>query len=231
MSEVTGAVLLRCGKCLQDLRGLPDDTIFLCRNCGSAWTSGPKGLSAVGVTLYGEAGDGTVFLPFWRVEADVTIRQRTTRRHETSTVATAPREFRSTAERGLRTEAGRRVLRSYIVPAVVNGRALSLGVALRASRPDLMPYEGDPPVMVGGCVDAEDAAELARAIAVGEEVARADFLASLDIDLEPMDTDLMGIACTAGEKGFEVPGTSVVLRYHDTEDHMGILESSGLGGN
>lgn len=228
MSEVTGAVLLRCGNCLEDLHGLPDDSIFLCGNCGRAWLSGPEGLEEVGVSLYGEAGEGRVFLPFWRVEADVTLRERTTRRQETSTVATAPRQFSRNAERGLRTESGRRVLRSYIVPAVVNGRALSLGVALRAARPDLLPYHGTPPVMVGGSVDAEDAAEMARAIAVGEEVARTDFLASLDIDLEPMDTDLMGIACLAGEKGFEVPGTGVLLRYPDTEDYRGILQRNGL---
>ena len=228
MSEVTGAVLLRCGECLRELSGLPDDSIFLCRNCGRAWVSGDRGLTRVGVSLWGEAADGMVFLPFWRVEADVTVHERTTRRRSVRTPATAPRDYDPLAERGLQTESGRRVLRSYLVPAVVNSRALSIGVRLRSSRPDLVLYEGPAPLMVGGSVDADDAVELSRAIAVGEEVARADFLASLDIELHPMEVDLMGIACRAGEKGFEIPGAGIVMRYADTEDQAAILQRNGL---
>ncbi len=228
MSDITGAVLLRCGECLQELSGLPDDSIFLCRNCGRAWVSGGEGLSRVGVSLWGETGPRRVFLPFWRVEADVTLLERTTRRDRVRTPATAPRDFDPLAERGLETESGRRVLRSYLVPAVVNSRALSIGVSLRSSRPELVPYEGATPLMVGGSVSSADAVELSRAIAVGEEVARSDFLASLEIELHPMDTDLMGIACLTGERGFEVPGAGIVLRYDDTEDQAAILERSGV---
>jgi hypothetical protein len=230
MSEVTGAVLLRCGKCLQELSGLPDDTIFLCRNCRTAWVSGDSGLDRVGVSLWGEAGRESVFLPFWRVEADVTLHERTTRRRSARTPATAPREFDPLAERGLESRSGRRVLRSYLVPAVVTRRALSVGVGLRSNRPDLLPYEGPAPVMVGGSVDSADAVELSRAIAVGEEVAAADFLASLEIELHPMDVDLMGISCRASEKGFVIPGAGILLRYADTEDQAAILEYNGLSG-
>ena len=228
MSETSGVVLLRCGECLHELSGLSDDAVFLCGNCGTAWLAEDDGLSRIAVSLWGVPDARSVFLPFWRVEADVTVHQRTTRRRRVSTPATAPREYNPAAERGLRSEGGRRVLRGYLIPAVVNRRALSVGVALRSRRPDLEPYDDRVPVMVGGSVDAEDAVEMARAIAVGEEVARTDFLASLDLDLEPMDIDLMGIACTAGSSGFEIPGTGVVLRYSDTEDYAAILERNGV---
>jgi len=65
-----------CPKCGWDLEGSRDALVLMCRNCDTLWQAGPEGLEAI---HYGSlpssgpphAGDPPLYLPFWRVGAEI----------------------------------------------------------------------------------------------------------------------------------------------------------------
>jgi hypothetical protein len=62
-----------CPQCGWDLEGETDSLVLLCRNCQSAWQPGRQRLHRVKFAhIAAENAAEVIFLPFWRIRADVT---------------------------------------------------------------------------------------------------------------------------------------------------------------
>lgn len=60
-----------CPGCGWDLNGSPDSIILSCGNCDTFWQPKNNGLSQVNVATVPSQDTGDIFLPFWRIKADV----------------------------------------------------------------------------------------------------------------------------------------------------------------
>lgn len=60
-----------CPGCGWDLEGQRDALILTCPNCTSAWKPGRQGLDRIKVAHLPAASEAAVYLPFWRIRADV----------------------------------------------------------------------------------------------------------------------------------------------------------------
>ncbi|MFO7715750.1 hypothetical protein [Desulfosarcina sp.] len=61
-----------CPNCAWDLQGHRDALVLHCKNCRSMWQTAKQGLTRVKVAhLPGAKSEATIFLPFWRIRADV----------------------------------------------------------------------------------------------------------------------------------------------------------------
>lgn len=60
-----------CPHCGWDLEGERDSLTLLCRNCNSTWKSSRKGIEPLEFGCLPYGADVAAFLPFWRIEADV----------------------------------------------------------------------------------------------------------------------------------------------------------------
>lgn len=222
--------LLRCPNCAAELGGLSEDVLFFCTECGKAWTLESE-LVRTPITVLGNQGSGNLLLPFWLTRASVKVSQRITRRRAVSAAVSASRHFNAHEERGLRETDGHQGTESFIVPAFATSRALSVGVSLKRKPPPLQRAQLDtyPPV-VGGCVSPGDAVALANAVAVGVEVESKDFLASVDVQLQPKDISVLAIFCSPGKMAFEIDDTGVAVAYESMEDAADILAYNGMEG-
>ena len=61
-----------CPNCGWDLEGERDALILRCRNCNSAWYPVGKKLKQMKFAHIADQGEHTVYLPFWRIRADLT---------------------------------------------------------------------------------------------------------------------------------------------------------------
>ena len=61
-----------CPHCGWDLDGTRDAHVLNCRHCQSVWGAGPKGFSAIPCAHHPVSSAEPIFLPFWRIKADVT---------------------------------------------------------------------------------------------------------------------------------------------------------------
>ena len=71
----TGSILFvstLCPHCGWDLEGAPDSLILHCKNCTSAWYPVGRKLKDVKFAVVEEKGEDILYLPFWRIRADVT---------------------------------------------------------------------------------------------------------------------------------------------------------------
>ncbi len=60
-----------CPSCGWDLIGKRDSLVLHCTNCETAWQAGNKGLQQIPFGRLPLAGDSLVFMPFWRIRAEV----------------------------------------------------------------------------------------------------------------------------------------------------------------
>ncbi len=60
-----------CPQCGRDLEGERDSLVLTCENCQSAWWEKRGKLVQLRTAHFPEKGDGWVYLPFWRIQADV----------------------------------------------------------------------------------------------------------------------------------------------------------------
>jgi hypothetical protein len=61
-----------CPDCGWDMQGRRDALVLHCKNCESLWRTAKKGLTRVNVAhMPGPEDENTVYLPFWRIKADV----------------------------------------------------------------------------------------------------------------------------------------------------------------
>lgn len=61
-----------CPDCGWDMQGSRDALVLHCGNCASMWQASDEGMTRVRVAhLPAQTGDSTIYLPFWRIRADV----------------------------------------------------------------------------------------------------------------------------------------------------------------
>ncbi|MCK4806486.1 MAG: hypothetical protein KAT09_02505 [Candidatus Aegiribacteria sp.] len=217
--------LLRCSNCGSDLSGLSTDVIFYCSECGRCWISGER-LSPVSIEFLRIGGSDSIFLPFWKVDASVNILNRVSRKRSSSLVTGVSREFTG-RERGLtESDSGSRQVR-FIFPAFSTNLVLSTGV--RMHRENFLPEkveDGKRFMVIGGSVGMDDAALLTRAVAVGVEVNRTDYLASVDLEIEVHSAGIYAIGCTPGKNVFRINGSEIGILFAAVNDSDEILKKN-----
>ncbi len=60
-----------CPNCGWDLAGERDTLVLACKNCNSIWYPVGKKLKQLKFAQYPGKGDHTIYLPFWRIKADI----------------------------------------------------------------------------------------------------------------------------------------------------------------
>ncbi len=60
-----------CPSCGWDLDGHRNSMIFTCKNCHSVWRTDKNGLKKMKFAFIYEPGDNIIYLPFWRITADI----------------------------------------------------------------------------------------------------------------------------------------------------------------
>ena len=60
-----------CPNCGWDLEGQRDSLVILCKNCNSAWYPVGRKLKQLRFAHIPETGDNTLYLPFWRIRAEI----------------------------------------------------------------------------------------------------------------------------------------------------------------
>jgi len=221
-SELT---LLRCSSCGSDLSGLSTDVIFYCPECGRCWISGER-LSPVSIEFVRVGGSGSILLPFWKVDASVIIRNRISRKRSSASAVGRSREF-SGSESGLtESDSGSRSVR-FIFPAFSTNLVLSTGVRMHRENflPDKVEH-GKRFRVIGGSIGMDDAAILARAVAVGIEVNRTDYLASVDLEIEVHSAGIYAIGCMPEENVFKINGSEIGILFAAINDSDEILKQN-----
>ncbi len=220
LSELT---LLRCSNCGSDLGGLSTDVIFYCSECGRCWISDER-LSPVEIEFVRVGGSDSILLPFWKVDASVIMQDRISRKGSSPLVSGVSREFTG-RERGLtESDSGSRKVR-FIFPAFSTSLVLSTGV--RMYRENFLPEKvehGKRFRVIGGSVGIDDAALLARAVAVGVEVNRTDYLASVDLEIEVHSSSIYAVGCTPDENVLRINGSEIGILITAINDCDEILK-------
>ncbi len=222
LSELT---LLRCSNCGSDLGGLSTDVIFYCSECGRCWISGER-LSPVSIEFVRPGGPDSILLPFWKIDATVTILNRISRKKSSASAAGRPRVFTG-SERGLtESDSGSRLVR-FIFPAFSTSLILSTGVRMHSE--NFLPEKtehGKRFRVIGGSVGRDDAVLLTRAVAVGVEVNRSDFLASVDLEIAVSSAGIYAIGCTPEKNVLKINGSEIGILYAAINDSDEILKQN-----
>jgi hypothetical protein len=220
-SLATGVMLMRCPNCGNELSGLQTDCIFLCTACGACWVAG-EGFARVPIAYSGCSGEAFP-MPFWKVEATVTVLRRISRPESGCSTLEGPRLFDGTERKLIETSLPP-VRDTLVFPAFATGQALRAGVFLQAV--DLTeddPYEaGSIKPMVGGSVGQEDVRDLARGVVVGMHTARKDFLAMLELDLQMHSASILAIGCLTVCSHLKFAGGGLTIPVGAVTDHAAI---------
>lgn len=223
--NISKLTLLRCSNCGSDLRGLSTDVIFYCSECGRCWISGEQ-LDPVSIEFVRLGGPDSILLPFWKIDASVNIRNRISRKKSSASGVGRLREFTGT-ERGLtESDSGSRKVR-FIFPAFSTNLVLSTGV--RMHKENFLPEKvehGKRFSVIGGSVGRDDAVLLTRAVAVGVEVNRADYLASVDLDIEVHAAGIYAIGCTPEKNVLKINGSEIGILYAAINDSDEIIRQN-----
>lgn len=221
-------VLMRCANCSSALEGLPDDTVFPCTDCMTAWCLCGGGLVPRAMETFAMEEDGLAALPFWMLDAELEIVRRVTRMGECASPVQLPRFFDATGERGLRETADPPGRATIFVPAFLTDRPLTLG--RRITSLELAPSgRGVRRLRApGGCISADDALLLAKGVAISSETGGRTHLALLELDLRPVHLRLSLVGCRAEEQGFRVAGQTLLMPYTTIADAEEMLAFSGL---
>jgi len=210
--DISKLTLLRCSNCGNELDGLSSDVIFYCAECGRCWISGER-FNPISIEFVRMGDPGSILLPFWRVDASVSIRSRHSRKQHSMAAIYGSREFTG-RERGLtESDTGSHNDR-FIFPAFSTSLVLSTGVRMHNENflPE-KPDDGKQFKIIGGSIGRDDAISLARGVAVGVEVHRADYLASVDLDIEVHSTGIYAIGCTPAEHVFRINDSDIGIPY------------------
>jgi len=187
-------VSLDCPSCGSALHGEGLDTIFFCDHCGDAATLDDDGLQMVESTalLPSPGRHASEWRPAWLVKAEVTVSERV-------------------RAKGRRSE-GWQARRSFVIPAFAMplddltrlARALSEAVGETAEVPR------EP--IHGGTLALDDAVTLIRHILIGDEVRKSDMLASLQVEIEVVESRLVAIPFEKTKVGLRCAITGVTVR-------------------
>jgi hypothetical protein len=187
-------VSLDCPSCGSALHGEGLDTIFFCDHCGDAATLDDDGLQMVESTalLPSPGRHASEWRAAWLVEAEVTVSDRV-------------------RAKGRRSE-GWQARRTFVIPAFV----IPLDDLTRIARAlsEAVGETGEVPrePIHGGTLALEDAVTLIRHILIGDEVRKSDMLASLQVDIDVVDSRLVAIPFEATKVGLRCAITGVTVR-------------------
>jgi hypothetical protein len=187
-------VSLDCPSCGSALRGEGLDTIFFCDHCGDAATLGEEGLemveSAALVPAPGRSA-GT-WRPAWLIEAEIAVSERV--RHKA-------RRSESWRER-----------RTFVIPAfeMPLGDLTRMARALSEAAGETREVPREP--IHGGTLDFDDAVTLIRHIVIGDEVRKSDMLASVQVDVEVVESRLIAIPFEPFDHGLRCSITGVTVK-------------------
>jgi hypothetical protein len=67
----TGFIATLCPNCGWDLMGYRDSLALLCHNCDTIWRPSKDGLRKTGFAHIKGNGEGSIYMPFWRIAADI----------------------------------------------------------------------------------------------------------------------------------------------------------------
>lgn len=220
--ESPSLLQFRCRNCGNDLDGLPTDVIYYCWNCGRCWVL-EQNFSPLRIDFMRMGGEGTVLLPFWKVDVTVSIYQRVSRSKSSSSMVQGFREFTG-RERGLSDHEPETRRDRLIFPAFSTSLVLSTGVRMHSENflPERLEH-GSSVRVFGGSVGMEDALTLARGVAVGVEVGRKDFLACVDLDVEVNSADIYAVGCAPEEHLMRINGSRIALPFSAVRDCGEIL--------
>jgi hypothetical protein len=187
-------VSLDCPSCGSALHGEGLDTIFFCDHCGDAATLEDDGLQMVESTalLPSPGRHASEWRPAWLVEAEVTVSDRMRAKGRQSK--------------------GWQARRTFVIPAFATpledltriARALSEAVGETGEVPR------EP--IHGGTLALDDAVTMIRHILIGDEVRKSDMLASLQVDIEVVESRLVAIPFEKSNVGLRCAITGVTVR-------------------
>jgi hypothetical protein len=219
---------MRCSNCGSSLSGLPADVIFACPGCSMAWCIEGGILAPRELVSFHGGGRCELLLPFWVLEAEVSVVRRVDRSIESSTLVEAPKEFDPMFERGLEVSSVPGRKETLFIPAFLSGHALQVGrqLSILAPEPDRRIPAGVR--MSGGTLPLSDAIQLSEGIALAMEAHRPGHLAMAVIRIEHLHARIGALAGSPGPTGFHVADTGVVVPYNSMADADSILEYSGL---
>ena len=224
---------LVCKNCASSLSGLKSDVLFLCSNCGAAWSASGAGLEKISVQ-YRTDKDSKLPIPFWLVNASVHVLKRTVRNEFTSTILTLGSRYDKDTLPGKTRESGSSSdKRTFLFPAFPIKGLPGIGVDLSKKISDL-PKKLDKadsfPDVCGGSISALDAAVLSKCVAVGQETEKADWLAEIEIVVSSVKSELVILSCKQEVEKVVIAGTGLaffrrsvpvwneILNYHSKRD-------------
>ncbi len=178
---------LDCPSCGSAMKGEGLDTIFFCSHCGEAAVLDEAGLQTVESTALMPAPGRhpAVWLPAWRLEVSVRVRQR--RRADGSETP------------------GWEGQRVFYIPAfdlpLTELSRLSIALSAAAGAAAEVPRE---PIH-GGTLAQEDALVLVRHLLIGDEVRRSDMLASVEVEVDEVASGLVALPFENEAEGCGAP--------------------------
>ncbi len=203
---------LICGHCGSTLSGLGLDKLFFCSNCSKGWALGDTGLEPLTVQCRAST-EAYLPLPFWMVRATVHVLKRTVRNEFTATMLTFSSRYEDDVLAAKKTETGGQAdKRTFLFPAFPVDGLPGIGVSLSEhihDLPEKLDVEEAQPDVCGGLISLRDAAVLARCVAVGQETAKADWLAEIEIVLSSVKSQLVILPCSQEVEKVVVAETGV----------------------
>ncbi len=168
-------VSLDCPSCGSAMRARESDTLFICDHCGSGAVLGSSGLETVEAAglLPVPGRQAELWLPGWMIDAEVEVSDR--------------------VRVGSRSTPGWKAPRTYVIPAfdlsLQDATRLALALSAAAGATGRVPHE---PV-TGGRLHLSDALALIRHLVIGDEVRRADLLASVKVEVKESSHRLVAL--------------------------------------
>ncbi|MFQ5528384.1 MAG: hypothetical protein ACE5GX_19285 [Thermoanaerobaculia bacterium] len=182
-----GLVPLDCPTCGAALAAAGEDVVFYCSACRNGYRYQPETPHLVPLEVQFVAAAHVVaerYLPFWKLEAEVEIRNRQGGR--------APRDLmRSLFGGGVSPTASGAV--RFVVPAFQADLDSAVELARRYTRefPGLDELLGEK--LIGGCYGVEDAQTLAHFALIAAEVDKPDVLRAFDYSIRFGGSRLLGV--------------------------------------
>lgn len=184
---------LDCPSCGSSMRSREDDTLFLCSHCGGGAVLGEDALQQVGSSalLPTPGRRAEVWLPAWMIDAEVEVADR--------------------VRAGGRGTPGWKARKTYVIPAF----DLSLNDAIRLARAlsEAAGATGQVPhePVTGGRLLLTDALALIRHLVIGDEVRRADLLASVRVEVVEGSHRLLAVPFIKAGQGLECAVTGLAV--------------------
>jgi hypothetical protein len=168
--------------------------------------------------------DDALPLPFWAVDADVSIESRTTRREMHKVGVQRGRWFSPAAETGLRETGGYSGERRLVIPAFSVNGLFDIAVRLSAAA-DSLPPEVDAgwPFLAGVFSSHDEVRELARGVCTGQETGASDWLADVKLTVEVRSATLMVLPALLREETVFLPGPDVSFFRRNMPDLERVL--------